>query len=111
MTEVLKQQNTQVSDSESSISERDCEAQVNTYQDWFTENVKSRSPKSRVASSRSESTCDVTQEAINVKILAEHETLSKCLDSTEQSTGKQGVEKVKSQKVKRKVAPLGHSVT
>ena len=65
LTELLKKQNGQVSDSESSISNTDCEALIASDQEPYVEHVKSSSPKGKVASSNVEST--VTQEVINVK--------------------------------------------
>ena len=93
-----------MSDSESSICEADCEALINSDQDSYVEYVKSSSPKGKVASSNPESS-DVTEEAINVKILSQLEKLGKRLGSIETSIGKQGVAKTKSKKVKRKVDP------
>ena len=51
LTKLLKQQNGQVSDSESSISESDCKALIASDQDSYVEHVKSSSPKDKVASS------------------------------------------------------------
>ena len=105
LTELFKQQNGQVSDSESSISDADCEALINSEQDSDIECIARSSPQNKVASSKPENRV-ITQPAINVEILAQLETLSKRLDSIETSVGKQCVSKVKSKKVKKQVDPL-----
>ena len=112
LTELLKKQNKQVLDSESSTSDADCEALIASDQASYVEHFKSSSPKGKVASSNTEST--VTQEVINVKILSQLEKLGKRLDNIENIVVKQNVMKPKSQKVKRKidsldtVSPSGH---
>ena len=101
LTELLRQQNGQVSDSESSISESDCEALIASDQDSYVGSVKNSSPKGVSASS--DETSAVNQEAINVKILSQLEKLGKRLDNIESSVTKSTVTKAKSKKVKRKV--------
>ena len=80
LTELLKQQNGQVSDSESSISESDCEALI------------ASDPES--------------QDVINEKILAQLNKLGKRLDSIESNVSKQSVIKTKCKKSKGKVDSL-----
>ena len=75
LTELLRQQNGQVSDSESSISESDCEALIASDQDSYVGSVKNSSPKGASASSQESSA--VNQEEINVKILSQLEKLGK----------------------------------
>ena len=101
LTELLRQQNGQVSDSESSISESDCEALIASDQDSYVGSVKNSSPKGASASSQESSA--VNQEAINVKILSQLEKLGKRLDNIESSVTKSTVTKAKTKKVKRKV--------
>ena len=98
LTELLKQHNGQVSDTESSISESDCEALIASDQESNVEHPTNSSLKDKVASSSKSSS--VTQEAINVKILAQ---LGKRLYSIENNVSKQSVVKTKSKKVKRNV--------
>ena len=94
-----------MSDSETSISKADCEALITSEQDLYVEYVKSSSPKGKVASSNIESS-DVTQEAINVKILLQIEKLGRRYNSIKNSMGKQSVVKRKCKKAKRKVDSL-----
>ena len=67
LTELLRQQNGQVSDSESSISESDCEVLIASDQDSYIRPVKTVLRK-KIASSVYSGV--VNQEAINVKILS-----------------------------------------
>ena len=101
LTQLLKQQNGQVSDSESSISESDCEALIASDQDSYVGSVKTSSPKEKVVSSAESSV--VNQEAINTKILSQLEKLGKRLDSIETNVNKSSVTKVNNKKAKRKV--------
>ena len=79
LAQLLKQQNGQVSDSESSISESDCEALIASDQDSYVGSVKTSSPTEKVASLAESSI--VNQEAINIKILSQLEKLGKRLVS------------------------------
>ena len=101
LTELLNQQNGQVLDSESSISDVDCKVLIASGQESYVEHVKSSFPKGKVTSSNEETT--VMQEVINVKILSQLEKLDKRLDNIENSVVKQNVLKPKTQKVKRKI--------
>ena len=101
LTELLKQQNGQVSDSESSISESDCEALIASDPELDAEQPESSSRKDKVASSRESSS--VTQDVINEKIPAQLDKLGKRLDSIESNVSKQSVIKTKCKKSKGKV--------
>ena len=101
LAQLLKQQNGQVSDSESSISESDCEALIASDQDSYVGSVKTSSPKEKVVTSAESSI--VNQEAINIKILSQLEKLGKRLDSIETNVNKSSGTKVHSKKAKRKV--------
>ena len=100
LTELLKPQNGQVSDSESSISESDCEALIASDLESDAEQPESSSRKDKVASSSESSS--VTQDAINAKILAQLDKLGKRLYSIESNISKQSVVKTKCKKAKRK---------
>ena len=97
LTELLKQQNGQVLDSESSISESDCEALIASDSDG--EQPEPSSCKDKVVKESS----SVTQDVINEKILAQLDKLGKSLDSIESNVSKQGVVKNKCKKSKSKV--------
>ena len=98
LTELLKQQNGQVSDSESSISESDCEALIASHPESDGEQPETSSRTDKVVKeSRS-----VTQDVINEKILAQLDKLGKRLDSIENNVSKQGVVKNKCKKAKSK---------
>ena len=101
LTELLKQQNGQVSDSELSISESDCEVLIASDQELDVEHQTNSPLKDKVASSSASSS--ITQDTINVKILAQLDKLGKRLDSIENNVSKQSAVKTKSKKVKRNV--------
>ena len=101
LIELLKQQNGQVSDSESSISESDCEVLIASDQDLYVRLSKNSSPKEKGVTSFGNSV--VNQEAINVKSLSRLEKLGKRLDSIESSVNKPSVAKGKTKKVKKKI--------
>ena len=98
LTELLKQQNGQVLDSESSISESDCEALIASDSESDGERPEPSSCKDKVVKESS----SVTQDVINEKILAQLDKLGKRLDSIESNVSKQGVSSTKCKKLKSK---------
>ena len=96
LTELLKQQNGQVLDSESSISESDCEALIASDSESDGEQPEPSSRKDKVIKESS----SVTQDVINEKILAQLDKLGKRLDSIESNVSKQGFAKNKCKKSK-----------
>ena len=89
LAELLKQQNGQVSDSESSISESDCEALIASDPESDVEQPETSSHKDKVVKESS----SVTQDVINENILAQLDKLGKRLDNIENNVSKQGVVK------------------
>ena len=89
LAELLKQQNGQVSDSESSISESDCEALIASDPESDVEQPETSSHKDKVVKESS----SVTQDVINENILAQLDKLGKRLDNIENNVSKQGVKK------------------
>ena len=87
-----------VSDSESSISESDCEALIASDPESDAEQLETSSRKDKVVQESS----SVTQTVINEKILAQLDKLGKRLDSIENNVSKQGVVKNKCKKSKLK---------
>ena len=104
LNKLLKQQNGQVSDSESSISESVCEALIASDPESYAKHLKSSSCKDKVASSSKSGS--ITQDVINAKILAQLDKLGKTLDSIESNASKQSVIKTKCKQAKRKVDSL-----
>ena len=101
LTELLKQQNGQMSDSELSISESDCEAMIASDPESDVEQPETSSRKDKVVSPRENSSA--TQDVINERILAQLVKLGKSLDNIENNVSKQGVVKSKCKKSKGKV--------
>ena len=99
---LLNHQNRQVSDSESSVSEADCEALINdSHVDSFANVSKTSSPREKKSISDLKNPDDM-QPIINSKILTQLESLGKRLDSIEQNVVSSNVSKTKSQKTERK---------
>ena len=92
LTELLKQQNGQVLDSESSISESDCEALIASDSESDGEQPEPSSRKDKVVKESS----SVTQDVVKL------DELGKRLDSIESNVSKQGVVKNKCKKLKSK---------
>ena len=99
---LLNHHDGQVSDSESSISEADCEALINDSPvDSFANVSKTSSPRDKKSISDPKNSDDM-QQIINSKILTQLKSLGKRLDSIEQNVVSSNVSKNKSQKTKRK---------
>ena len=101
---LLNHQNGQVSDSESSITEVDCEALINdSHVDSFANVSETSSPKEKKSISDPKKSDDM-QQIINSKILTQLGSLGKRLDSIEQNVVSSNVSKTKSHKTKHKTA-------
>ena len=98
LTELLKQQNGQVSDSESSINESNCEALIASDPESDVEQPETSSRTDKVVKESS----SITQDVINEKILAQLDKLGKMVDNIENNVSKQGVVKNKCKKSKGK---------
>ena len=94
-----------MSDSESSVSEVDCEALVNSFeQESFSDSATSSTTKQNKFVSKSK-VPDVSQQAIIVQILSQLDKLGKHLDNSKQNVVKQSdIDKGKGQNVKKVVS-------